>query len=168
MNVLWKRYSPSSTVLPSLFIMVLHHCSTGPRRICIFPITAVLGPCFHMHLCWAWWSLSLPQQALWTFPALLDPEISILLYIISPSCFPWKNYQYLRALRVAKCQSGQLHLMGGHSPLDTWLHRKWTAYAPMSARLFRVPALSKLTATLLSIGYKHLLSLPCSLLQFHT
>lgn len=98
---------------------------------------------FHLHLCWAWWSLSLPQQALWSLS--LDPEISTLLCIISPPCLPRKYHQYSSALVVPKCQGGQFQMMQAHSLFDTWLYRKYTAYALVSARLCTAPTLSKLT-----------------------
>lgn len=168
LSVLTKKYSPTTTVLPPQ-VLVLHHCSSGPCRPCICPSL----------LCWTHVSICIsaehhglchcPSRHYDLVSALMGTEISAFLDIISPSFLPGRYHQCPRALMVPKCNSGQLQMMG--RPFAIWhlVMERVNCFSQslpdcVEHQLFQ----NVLSATLMSTGYEHSLSLPSSLLWFHT
>lgn len=144
-----RMYSQRSILPLTPFFLTIHlgssHYPSEHCKPCIFPITALLGPYFHLHLCWASRSLSPPQQALWSHFCSSGPrDFCLVGYNLPLMPPPGKYHQYPQALMVPKCRSSKVQIMG--RPFSIWhLVIKWTAYAPMSARWFRAPTPSQFT-----------------------
>lgn len=114
MNVLSKRNSCTSTVLPLLSTLALRHCSTGHHRLHHCCAGPMLSPASQLTMMV---SVIAPAGTVVSVSALLDPEISTFLDIISPPTSPESTTNIPES---SWCQSGQLQMMGGHSPSDTW------------------------------------------------
>lgn len=126
MNVVSKRNSGTSTVLPLLSTLALRHCCAGPRFSPASQLTVMV-------------SAIAPAGTVVSVSALLDPEISTFLYIKSLSCFPTNIPE------SSWCQSGQLQMRGGTLHLTPGHGESELFMFQCTPDFLRVLALSKLT-----------------------